>query len=66
MVVKILEKMIGEELLLLKIFKGKRVSSFIDAELNRRAMTDAPLSPKPEDFWAGRTFAMRHSSRMAA
>ncbi len=66
MVAKVLEKMLGEELLLLKILKGKSESSSIDAELDRRATSDAPLSCNPEDFWAGRTFAMRHSSRMAA
>ncbi len=66
MVAKILEKMIGEELLLLKIFNSNSASSSVDAELDRRAMPDSPLSNNSEDFWAGRNFAMRHSSRMAA
>lgn len=66
MVAKILRRMDGEELLLLKIFNGKSASSFIEAELDRRALLDTPLSHNSEDFWAGRNFAMRHSSRLAA
>ena len=66
MVAKILKRMNGEELLLLKILNGKSVSSSIGAELDRRAMLGTPLSHNTEDFWAGRSFAMRHPLQVAA
>ena len=49
---KILSKMTGEELLLLRIFNGKEIAPAIDAELDHRARMDvaAPVWAR-----AGRT-----------
>ena len=60
----ILERMMGEELPMFRILGGARAS--IEAELDRRALLSTSRRRNIRRFWAGRTFAIRHSARLAA
>ena len=67
MIAKIAKQMSGEKLLLMRIFKGNRVGPMIKNELDRRALSNPmPRRKLTENNWAGRTFAMRRSARLAA
>jgi hypothetical protein len=63
---KILERLSGEELLLLRILGGENVRTAVEGELDRRAQAGPPRRRRSADYWAGRTFAARHSARLAA
>lgn len=67
MIGKIVKRMSGEEMLLMRIFKSDRVGPVIENELDRRALSNPiPRRRWTENDWAGRTFAMRRSARLAA
>ena len=66
MVTQVLKRMSGEELLMMRIFDRKSNSGKIENELDRRAHFGGPEYSKTEDYWAGRTFAMRRMLRKAA
>ena len=66
MIASILSRMSGEELLLLRILNGDSVRPAVDAELDRRGRFGPQGPAGSEDFWAGRTYAERHSARLAA
>lgn len=68
MIGKILKRMSGEELLLMRILKGDGVGPVVEDELKRRASSAGWTRRyrKDEAYWTGRTFAMRRSARLAA
>ena len=61
---EVLERMSGEELLLLRALDG--VAREIDAELDRRSLHGIAPAARRERFWAGRLFANRHSARVTS
>ncbi len=63
---EILKKMTGEGLLLVAILGSKGVRKAVDTELDRRTLMGMRPDRRSETYWAGRTFANRHSARMAA
>ena len=62
----VLERMTGQELLLMRVLKGRKVEKAINAVLDRRAATGPRGRASEETLWAGRTFAMRNTTRLAA
>ena len=62
----IVERMTGEELLVMRVFGDRRIVKAVNSELNRRARFGPAERTKTEQYWAGRTFANRHSARLAA
>lgn len=66
MVEKIMKRMSGEELLLMRVFGRNSNSEKIENELNRRALLGGPTYSRSEDYWAGRTFAHQSFLRKAA
>ena len=69
MIGKIVKRMSGEEMLLMRIFKSDRVGPVIGNELDRKALSNPmPRRRRTEHNWSGRTrtFAMRRSARLAA
>lgn len=61
-----LNRMSGEELLVLRVLGEANIGAMIDAELDRRARSAPARSRRADQFWAGRNHAQRRSARLAA